>query len=181
MDKLQIKRETLHELCSFCSLDLINRVFDSFGRNNIKIDDSNQCEDVWDATEYLNNDVIPFIDKMKVLRVFDQLLGMIVYQGEPTQYSVLCSVLNREECNTVLLYWLNTESNGDTPHFDLGDVIVPQLLPKFVCTQDIDGTYVVERLYKGEYVQTDMRFTVKEDCDSMVERLNEEESEQSNQ
>ena len=37
MDKLQIKRETLHKLCGFCSLDLINRVFDSFGRNNINI------------------------------------------------------------------------------------------------------------------------------------------------
>ena len=58
---------------------------------------------------------------------------------------------------------------------------VPQLLPKFVCTQDLDGTYYVERLYRGEYIQTNMRFTVKEECDSMVERLNEEESEQSNQ
>lgn len=129
MDKLQINRKTYHKLCSFCSLDLINSVFDSFGRNNVEIDESNQCEDVWDVTEYLNNDddVIPFIDKLKVLFTFDQLLGTIVYHDEPTQYSVLYPILKREECYTVLLYWMHTKLNGLVPYYNRGDIVVPNL------------------------------------------------------
>ena len=169
------------KLCSFCSLDLLKSVFDSFGRENIEIDESNQCEDVWDVTEYLNNEVIPFIDKMKVLRTFDQLLGIIVYQGKPTQYSVLCSILKRNECYTVLLYWMHTELNGLVPYFNRGDIIVPKVMPKFICRQEIEGTYIIEKLCKGEYVPTEMRFTSKEECESVANNLNEEEYEQSTQ
>lgn len=181
MDKLQIKRVTFRRLCSFCSLDLLNSVFDSFGRDLIEIDESNQCEDVWDVTEYLNNEAIPFIDKMKVLRTFDQLLGTIVYQDESTQYSVLCSILNRKECYTVLLYWMHTELNGLVPYFNRGDIVVPKVMPKFICTQEIEGTYIIERLCKGEYVPTKMRFTTKEECESMIDKLIEDENEQPKQ
>jgi hypothetical protein len=181
MDKLQIRRKTFRRLCSFCSLDLLKSVFDSFGRENIEIDESNQCEDVWDVTEYLNNEVIPFIDKMKVLRTFDQLLGIIVYRGKPTQYSVLCSILKRKECYTVLLYWMHTELNGLVPYFNRGDIIVPKVMPKFICRQEIEGTYIIEKLCKGEYVPTEMRFTSKEECESVANNLNEEEYEQPTQ
>ena len=76
---------------------------------------------------------------------------------------------------------MHTELNGLVPYFNRGNIVVPEVMPRYICRQEIEGTYIIEKLYKGEYVPTKMRFTVKEECESMANKLNEEEYEWPNQ
>lgn len=48
-------------------------------------------------------------------------------------------------------YWYNNEANGVLPVYDLGEIIVPPILPRFVATEQTD-CWIIEKLQFGEYV-----------------------------
>lgn len=174
MDYLQIKRRTFRKLSSFCSPDLLSCVFDNFGQEKVKIDESNNCDDIWVIDDFVNDTAL-FLEKMKVLRVFDYLLGEIIYQSEPTVYSVLCSKLKRIECRKVLLFWLHTEMNGIIPFFEIGDMEVPEITPIYRCLKLRDTLFVIEKKQRnGEYAPTNEYFPTEEACQTKVDELNDD-------
>jgi len=174
MDYLQIKRRTFRKLSSFCSPDLLSCVFDNFGQEKVKIDESNNCDDIWVIDDFVNDTAL-FLEKMKVLRVFDFLLGEIIYQSEPTVYSVLCSILKRIECRKVLLFWLHTEMNGIIPFFEIGDIEVPEITPIYRCLKLRDTLFVIEKKQRnGEYAPTNEYFPTEEACQTKVDELNDD-------
>lgn len=152
---LQIKRETFTKLNNYCTPELIKTLFDDLGIDNILVDDTNSCDDVWDVTSYIQQDS-NMLEKAKLIRVYDYLLGKIIYKGRETQYSVLCRLLKRDEFNTVFLYWLHTELNGEIPVLSLGDIVIPNLLPHFVPKELPSGNFIIERLLNGKWYEMDV-------------------------
>lgn len=127
MKKLLIKRNTFTKLEYYCSKELLSSVLSTFGNDNIEIDETDVCEDRWDITDFIKNEGILLLDKLKVIYTFDHLLGDIIYEGKIIQYSILCNILKSEECNQVLFYWIHSKANGNTPYYDVGKIIIPKL------------------------------------------------------
>lgn len=127
MEKLIIKRNTFSKLNNYCSTELLSSVLSTYGNDNIEIDETDVCEDRWEITDFIKNEDISLLDKLKVICVFDHLLGDIIYGGEITQYSILCHILKSEECNQVLFYWIHSKAKGNTPYYDVGEIIIPKL------------------------------------------------------
>lgn len=175
MDFLEIKRKTFRRLSNYCSAELLSLVFNVFGQDRIKIDDSNTCSDNWRVTEFVENEDGLLLEKMKVLCAFDHLFGNILYHDEPTAYSVLCSILKRNECNKVLMFWLHTEMNGIIPFFEIGDVEIPKITPIYRCLKITDTRFGIEKKQKnGEYVLTKEYYPTEEMCQAQVDELNDE-------
>ena len=152
---LQIKRKTFNKLNNYCSPELIKTLFDDLGVDNILIDEGNNCDDIWDVTSYIQQDS-NLLEKAKLIRVFDYLLGKTIYKGRETQYSVLCRLLNKTEFDKVFLYWLHTKLNGEIPTLSLGDITIPELLPHFVPKELPSGNYIIERLLDGQWIEMDV-------------------------
>lgn len=175
MDYLEIKRKTFRRLSNFCSAELLSLVFNAFGQDRIKIDDSDTCSDNWCVTEFVNNEDGLLLEKMKVLCAFDHLLGNIQYHDEPTAYSVLCSILKHYECNKVLMFWLHTEMNGIIPFFEIGDIEIPEITPIYRCLKLSDTQFTIEKKQKnGDYVLTKECYPTEETCQARVDELNDE-------
>ena len=172
MRKLQIKRHTYNRLTKYSSESLLSLVFTDFGYANIEIDDSQTCEDRWDITDFIDNGNIPLLEKLKVIFIFDHLLGHVIYEGKETFFSVLGACLgNRSEFQKVLFYWLHTKMNGEVPFFDVGDIEVPDVQPRFIGIEVGENAFEIHQLIKGEYVRMDGKFTSKDLCDKRIMEL----------
>lgn len=88
MDFLDINRKTFRRLSNFCSAKLISLVLDGFGKDKIRINESNRGNDTWDVTSFVHNEDGLLLEKMKVLCAFDHLLGNILYRCHSFSHNI---------------------------------------------------------------------------------------------
>lgn len=117
---------------------------------NMRILENSYNEDEWEITELLSSN-ISTIEIMKIAFVFTQCGGNLLYNGNITQFAVIIRMLDDIHLTDITTYWYNNEANGVLPVYDLGEIIVPPILPTFVATEHTD-CWVIEKLQFGEYV-----------------------------
>ena len=174
MNKLQIKRNTFLLLSSYCSHELIQVVFSDLGEDGIEIDDSNSIDNIWEITEFINVENTKLIDRLKVIFTFYYLGGTLIYKDDKVPYESLFRLLNKTECNTILLYWQHNIFNDIVPYFTIGEIVIPKIMPRYVCTKISDNSYIVEKWNKGEYVFTKYIYPTEQLCRDKVNELNRE-------
>ena len=99
--------------------------------------------------------------------------GGLIYEGKEVPYSTLFRLIGKNEPNTVLMYWLNNEANDVKPVYDFGEIEIPEIMPRFICTQISDNAFQVEQWHKGAYVSMEEIYPTREFCDKRVQELNE--------
>ena len=177
---LTLRKSTLNKIRRHCSNELIEKVFSDYGLKNITIDEKNTINDKWEVTNYLDDETLPFVEKCKVLLSFARAFGVIVYNGYELPIEALCSVLCKNklslglQMNKVLTAWLHNEINDVCPFFEYGELTIPQLMDRYICTQISDTAFQVEKWKKGEYVPINEIYPTKEQCEARVDELNEE-------
>ena len=149
---LQIKRDTFTKLNNYCTPELIETLFDDLGIENVFIDETNSCDDIWDVTSIIKQDS-NLLEKAKLICVFDRLSGKNIYNGRGTHYTDLCRLLNKNEFEKVSLYWEQSTSNGVIPVLSLGDITIPKSLPHFTIKELPSGFFIIERLINGQWCE----------------------------
>lgn len=124
MENLVLQRKSLIAISKFCSDELIDLVFTDLNRIGVFINETNVLEDRWDVTEFMKPSVIPMIEKAKFLYVFQKVtLSSFIYKGEEMLFVILGIHSKNDEIFTkVLINWLNQESKGNNPFFDVGNI-----------------------------------------------------------
>ena len=173
MRNLSIRRNTLQKLHCFCTIELLQNVFKDFGEDNITIDEKNKINDSCDLGDFLYVEHLQLLDRLKVLYVFSYLGGQIFLQSKSTPYQTLFRLLNCDEPNVVFNYWLNNLYNDEIPVFGVGELNIPKVMPRFVCTEVSDEVYCVEKWIKGKYIMMKERYFNKELCEQRVQELND--------
>lgn len=175
--RLVVKRRILGEMSKYCTPELLSCVFGSIGTDNItvlaKAMDEEQYWDITDLLEFNDSDVL---DILKVVYVFSKLtdtLNNIKYKGKLVPYSVLFRLLNRNEPNMVLCYWVHNEANEVVPVYDVGEIEIPKIMPPYTYTQLSNNLFQVEKWHKGKYVPMQEIYPTKELCQERVDELND--------
>ena len=177
---LILKKTTLNRMRQHCSHELIEMVFSDYGYDKITIDETNGVADRWDITHYLNEGELPFVEKGKVVLSFDRAFGELLLNGELFAFEAICSIMYRNanniyhQMNDVLTSWRHHEMNGICPYFEYGVLVIPRLMPCFVCTQISENVFLIEKWNKGEFIPTKEYYPTKELCEIRVNELNEE-------
>lgn len=174
MDKLIIKDKTRQSLLQNCTAELIESVFSHVGVNNITVDKTNMCKNTWEITQLLQVEHEELLDNLKVIYVFYNLGGTLIYDGKDTPYPVLFRLIDKNEPNAVSLYWAHNEANDVKPIYDIGEVEIPKIMPRFVCAQTGENVFQVEKWVKGKYVLLDGYYLSKDACEKVVQELNQE-------
>lgn len=144
-----------------CTANLLLKLKD------VDINDINENE--WDITSISSD-----IDLMKIAYAFEQIGGTLLYDGKETQYMIITRDKGDVISNHIRLFWIHSSENGIRPIYDIGNVDVPPILPKYVSSPKEDGTYIVERLTFGEYKPVDgMVFFREEDSKAQAKELND--------
>lgn len=172
MDSLFIKKKSYQKLQKYCTSSLLDHVLDDLG--NYNIDTTNSCEDNWCISSFLDVEHLQLLDRLKVIYVFSVIGGNIVYQDEVIPYQVLFRKINCDEPNIVLRYWLHNLYNDLIPTFDIGELYIPKVMPRFVCLKETDNLYRIEKWYKGEYILLNETYPIKELCEARVKELNDD-------
>lgn len=134
-------------LLQHCTEELLSII------NDLIIVDNEENEDEWEITELLSSN-ISTLEIMKIAFVFTQCGGNLLYNGNITQFAVIIRMLDDIHLTDITTYWYNNEANGVLPVYNLGEIIVPPILPTFVATEQTD-CWVIEKLQFGEYVVMD--------------------------
>ncbi len=114
---------------------------------DITIDDSEENE--WEISEIMDTG-LPLEEVMKIICCFEKVGGVIIYNGEFTPYVILCKKLD-SNYDKYRLFWIHNVENGVMPIFDLGEIIVPAILPKYAVEEQMNG-FCILRLYQGRYI-----------------------------
>lgn len=130
-------------LSEHCSKALLNIV------PNLEIVDNS--DDEWDVNNILNSNASTY-DIMKILYVFEQGGGTLVYNNSISQFPIIIREIGDIKLTDINIYWIHNEANDVLPYYDLGNLIIPSILPKFVATERINY-WVIEKLVKGEYIE----------------------------
>jgi len=96
------------------------------------------------------NEKCNLMDVMKVLYVFVKYGGNLYYHNKLSEFPIIIREIGDIELTKISLFWIHSECNGVIPVFDKGDILVPDILPDFVATQQLQG-WCIEKLIKGEY------------------------------
>lgn len=131
-----------------CTTSLINAVFN---QNDSEFE--NICiNDLWDIDEYIKKDdnTISF-DAIKVMFVFDKGGCTLRYQGKRINYSTLIKEMGGIQTDSISSFWLNNIANGVTPKFDVGEIVVPEVLPIYSHIQNEQGQWTIGVLNEGKY------------------------------
>jgi hypothetical protein len=136
----------------------------------MSISENDEYEDELEITELLCQNISTF-ELMKIAFVFTQCGGILMYNGNITQFAVVIRMLDDVRLMDITTYWYNNEANGILPVYDLGEIIVPPILPRFVATQQTDS-WIIEKLQFGEYVETHERFNSQTDAEERARYLN---------
>lgn len=106
-----------------------------------------------DITEIIDNKRdASFYEKMKVAYVFEKLGGILYYNGEPDYFISIAKQLTDPNLDRIHHYWINNYANDVIPKYGLGQLIVPQILQRYIATQREDGQFVIEKVVEGQYV-----------------------------
>lgn len=178
MSTLRVKRTTLNEMHKHCTSELLSRIFSVIGSDNIVVLDKNDDDgELWDITDFMDAERCDLLDRLKVIYVFTKISDSIhnlKYGEDHVPYQVLFRILKKTEPNTVLLYWRNNEANDVLPIYDVGEIEIPRIMPRYTCTQVASNLFRVDKWYKGEYVPTPEIYPTKELCQDRVDELNRE-------
>lgn len=174
MNSLTIRDETKHGLLKFCTAELLTKVFSDVGEDCITVDNHNLCDDVWDITGLVKCDREDLLDRLKVIYVFCQLGGRLKYDGKEIAYQSLFWVLQTNKPNAVLLFWIHNVANGIVPVYDVGDIIIPKIMPRFVCMPTLGRVFQIHKWQNGEYVGMDEYYPTRELCEKRADELNED-------
>ena len=174
MDKLTIKKSTLSSMYRYCTASLIKNVFDNFESENMIIDKTNKTDDFWEFNVIPSIGHIQLLNKLKVVYVFAFLGGNIVLNGNVIPYQSLFRILNCNEPNIVLRYWVNNIYNDIVPVFDLGEIEIPPIMPRYILLQIANNDFRIEKWEKGYYILMPEIFFSKELCEQRIQQLNDE-------
>ena len=174
MGNLTIKDKTKQDLLKHCTPELLSKVFSCVGLDNMVIDSQNLCDNIWDITDIVKLEDKIVLDNLKVIYVFNKLGGTLIYENKEVAYQVLFRLLNRNEPNNVMFYWIHTDSNDMIPIYDIGELVVPEIMPRYVCKKISDQAFQIEKLVKGEYVGINDFYPTEELCKQRVKELIEE-------
>ena len=130
------------ELRKHCTAELLSYV------REIEVKDDG--ENTWDITSIINDEVNPYM-QLRVAYAFEQIGGVLIYNGEPTQFVIVSKEKDERICNGIRLFWIHNEANGVMPIYDTKRIVVPSILPKYTCRPNDDGSFVVEKLVFGKY------------------------------
>ena len=139
MAKLNISR--YHFISQHCTYELLSLV-------EISIEDEE--ENIWNIEDFLRENVSVF-DILKILFVFEKSGGFIFKNNQPIAFAILLRDLDNIQYTSITDYWYNNEANGVLPIYNIGEIVVPVILPIFVATQQETGFWCIERLFRGEY------------------------------
>lgn len=174
MGKLIIKEKTIQGLSQYCTDELIQCVFSHINTNDKLVDKTNLCKNTWEITSLLQANQKDLLDSLKVIYVFSKLDGTLIYEGNEVPYQSLSSLINKMEPYDIMLYWGNNNANGIQPIYDIGEIEIPQIMPRFVCTQLSDNVFEIEKWVNGEYIPLKGAYTSREACEKVVRDLNQE-------
>lgn len=138
----QVNLNVYHFLSQHCTNELLSM-----------IDLTIKCseENIWNIEDFINKNG-SFFDILKILFVFEKGGGVLQQGNHFITFAELLRSLDNIQNTLITTYWYHNEANGVLPVYDLGELAVPHILPVFVAAQKDDGTWCVERLYRGEYV-----------------------------
>ena len=139
-----MNKNILKEIRQHCSEELCAILLNT----GIDISDSEGNE--WEVSEILDKS-LPKDEIMKLICCFEIVGGIIMYKGEFRPYVNLCKMLGANDFWNYKLYWINSQINGINPIYDIGEIHVPKILPKYTTEEQKDGFHIVQ-LYKGEYI-----------------------------
>lgn len=129
-------------LCQYCTNELLSLV-------NWTDDDTNESS--WNVDDFLQEEIHTF-DMLKMLFVFEKCGGTLLKENEYINFAVLLRTIGNIQYTKITTYWYNNEANGVTPVYDVGELEVPRILPKYVATPQINGMWCVEILHNGSYI-----------------------------
>lgn len=159
---MRIQPQIYKELQKHCAASLLMKLS---GLNVNPLNDN-----VWDITSLTND-----IDMMKIAYAFENVGGTLIYEGNKSQYVIITRDMDVAFSTDIRLFWIHNEANGVCPIYDIGAVEVPPILPKYVSTPREDGTFIVERLNKGEYKPLNgMVFLFETESKAKARELNDE-------
>ena len=160
-------------MLQFCTPELLDCVFSHVGYDNIIVDNKNLSKNTWEITDLIQAEQEELLDNLKVIFVFVELGGVLINEGKEVPYSTLFFLINKNEPNIVLQYWLNNELNDVKPLYNLGEIEIPEIMPRFICTPISDNAFLVEQWHKGVYVSMKEIYPTRELCEKRVQELNE--------
>src|SRR5574344_1148273 len=82
------------------------------------------------------NEKCNLMDVMKVLYVFEKYGGNLYYHDKLSQFAIIIREIGDIELTKITQFWVNNECNGDIPIFEKGDILVPNVLPVFVRSEE---------------------------------------------
>jgi hypothetical protein len=172
MKQIVIKRENLTKLYTMCSSELIKYVFDAFKSygGKIIVDEKNQENDIWELEIFHNDTVCNKLEAMKVMSAFAQN-GMFSVNGKLMFFEGIVLTENHKEGSLVNQMWYNCKYNGLIPYFNLNELKIPQIMPRYTYTKISEICYRIDRWDKDKYIPTDQYFPTLEMCQNQIEEL----------
>lgn len=161
---MEITQTLFNELRLHCTPQLLSYV------RNVKVVDN--ANNQWDITSLVDaNDHL--YEMLKVFYAFEKLGGTLIFKGEIEVFPTILRHLDNTKFLEIPMYWVNNEINGDSPIFDIGELEIPPVLPRYSSRPNEDGKYVVEELIRGRYVAipNEIYLTAK-DAREKAEQLN---------
>ena len=136
----------LNQLKKHCTPELLSEVFGNVNLEDVLSTCRLNVEDFSSNCSSLQN-------VMKVLYVFEKFGGELCLHNELTQFPVLIRNMGDINLTKISLFWHHNESNGVIPVYGVEEIVVPNILPVFVATQQYDGRWGIEKLCQGQYRQ----------------------------
>ena len=133
---MELTQSLFNRLREHCTPELLSYI------KNIHIEDAASNE--WDVTELIEaNDHLYEI--LKVICTFEKLDGSLIYKGKNEFFPVILRYLNNSKFLGIHLFWEHNDINGNIPIFDIGELEIPKILPKFTAIPFEDGFYYIEK------------------------------------
>lgn len=133
---MELTQTLFNDIKKHCTSELLSYV------GNISI--RNDAENQWDITELIDADDNLY-EILKILYVFEKFGGSLMYKGEIEIFPVIIRNLNNPKFLGIHLFWECNEINGDVPIFDIGELEIPKIMPKFSAIPFEDGFYYIEK------------------------------------
>lgn len=152
----------------------------------------NMSDDTWDITDIVkkaikceqrNQQLIVHIgqdnpalfhEQMKIAYVFEKHGGTLLYEKKPEQYVFIAKLVTDSFLDKIRLYWIHNEANDIVPIYDLGDLIVPPILPRYVVTEIAENEFIIEKFNKGQYSAINGKYPTENEAKEIAANLNKE-------
>lgn len=102
MDVLYLSQETANKLTKYCESCLIKEVLGHFAKNAkiVEKDNDSHPSQLWNITEYINDDTIEYRKKVSVILSFAALAGFVQI-GDRMEQGDVNTLIMLKECNRI--------------------------------------------------------------------------------